>query len=86
MKVEVIQAWPRRFESRWLELPEGTTVQQAVMASGLDLAGVAAYAVFGQRVDGGQALADGDRLELLHPLSADPKEARRKRAATGRQA
>ena len=81
MKVEVVRAWPRRFESRWLELPEDATVADALAASGWDLAGVAAYAVFGARAGPQDVLNDGDRLELLRPLQADPKDARRRRAA-----
>ena len=37
-------------------------------------------AVFGELVAATQPLRDGDRLELLAPLSIDPKEARRRRA------
>ena len=81
MKVDVVHAWPRRFETRTLELPEGATVEDAARASGFDLADVVAYAVFGLRAEPAQALRDGDRVELLRPLLADPKEARRRRAA-----
>jgi putative ubiquitin-RnfH superfamily antitoxin RatB of RatAB toxin-antitoxin module len=42
---------------------------------------VVAHAVFGVRVDANAPLHDGDRLELLRPLLADPKDARRQRAA-----
>ena len=81
MKVEVIRAWPRGFESRVVELPEGATVADAMAASGFGMDGVAAQAVFGVRVDGSAPLLDGDRVELLRPLLADPKDARRQRAA-----
>jgi len=85
MKVEVLRAWPRRFQSIALELPDGSSVADAVAAAGL--AGdpeIAAYAVFGIRVEPGAVLADGDRVELLRPLQADPKEARRRRAQSAR--
>ena len=82
MKVEVIRAWPRGFESRMVDLPEGASVTDAVIASGLALDGVVAHAVFGVRVAGNAMLQEGDRLELLRPLLADPKDARRKRAAS----
>jgi putative ubiquitin-RnfH superfamily antitoxin RatB of RatAB toxin-antitoxin module len=36
--------------------------------------------VFGVRATGETVLRDGDRLELLRPLLADPKDARRRRA------
>jgi len=84
VKVEVIRAWPRGFESRMVDLPEGASVTDAVIASGLALDGVVAHAVFGVRVAGNATLQEGDRLELLRPLLADPKDARRKRVASGK--
>jgi hypothetical protein len=80
IRVEVVEAWPRRHESRWLELPDGATVAEA-----LDVAGYAPVpvAVFGERASAGRMLADGDRIEILRPLLADPKETRRRRAARG---
>jgi len=35
----------------------------------------------GVRTDWDAAVRDGDRIELLRPLVADPKDARRRRAA-----
>lgn len=81
MKVEVIQAWPRNVQSRFVELAEGARVADAVAASGFDVSDIVAHAIFGVRVDAGHRLCDGDRIELLRPLQADPKETRRKRAA-----
>ena len=81
MKVEVVRAWPRRFESVWVDLPADATVAQALAASGWkDDADIVACAVFGVRADGETVLHEGDRVELLRPLVADPKEARRRRA------
>ncbi|MGI8559989.1 MAG: RnfH family protein [Luteimonas sp.] len=80
MRIEVVRAWPRRHEAVVLALPAGATVADALAASGFALAGIEGYAVFGERVDGRAALRDGDRVELLRPLQADPKEARRRRA------
>ena len=42
-------------------------------------------AVFGQAVESGWVLDDGDRVELLRPLLADPKQARRERAGHHRR-
>lgn len=86
MRVEVVLGWPRRFESRQLDLPAGSTAASAAAASGLDLSQVAGYAVFGVRVDAQTRLHDGERLELLRPLVADPKESRRRRAAARKPA
>ena len=69
MKVELLRAWPRRFERIELELQAGATVSEAVIAAGWGADPEAvAYAVFGQRVDGDAVLRDGDRIELLRPL------------------
>ena len=81
MKVELIRAWPRRFESTWLELTDGATVGDAVERCGLPMDEVVALAVHGARVERDAVLRDGDRIELLRPLQADPKDARRRRAA-----
>jgi len=81
VKIEVVRAWPRRFESVWVELPAGATVAQAVAASGWqDDAETVGFAVFGVRATPGTGLHDGDRVELLRALLADPKDARRRRA------
>ena len=87
LRVEVIAAWPERHVAVTLELPEGATVGDAIDASGLSQDGIAGFAVFGQKADRGTALVDGDRVELLRPLTRDPKDSRRLRAAsrTGRQ-
>jgi putative ubiquitin-RnfH superfamily antitoxin RatB of RatAB toxin-antitoxin module len=43
-------------------------------------AGNLALGMFGARVAPGRPLAEGDRVEILRPLAADPYEARRRRA------
>lgn len=86
MKVEVLRAWPRRFERVEVQLPDISTVRDAVLAAGWgDDPESVAYAVFGQRVDGDAPLRDGDRVESLRPLLADPKEARRQRVEERRR-
>ncbi|MDI9240079.1 RnfH family protein [Lysobacter sp. LF1] len=81
MKIQLVRAWPRRFEAIELELPAGATVGDALVAAGLDRdAETVAHAVFGVRVARDVPLQDGDRVELLRPLQADPKTARRRRA------
>lgn len=79
--VEVVRAWPRRFEATTLALPEGATVADAVAAAGWSAdPELVAFAVHGQRVDAATPLRAGDRVELLRALLADPKDARRRRA------
>lgn len=87
LEVEVAYARPEQQLLLLLQVPAGATVADAVRASGLcerfpeiDLErdGVG---VFGRRVALGEVLRPGDRVELYRPLLADPKEARRQRAA-----
>ncbi|MGH8076489.1 MAG: RnfH family protein [Lysobacter sp.] len=81
MKVELLRAWPRRFERKQLELPPGSSVADALTAAGLvDDPETVAYAVYGVRVDPQTVLREGDRIEMLRPLQIDPKDARRRRA------
>lgn len=79
MRIEVVRAWPRRFESTFVELPEGSTVADALARVPMDAEEVA-VAVHGLRATLQTELNDGDRVELLRPLIADPKDARRRRA------
>lgn len=67
-------------------LEAGATVADAVDASGLlsarGFAGAdLACARFGRRVDAGSTVHDGDRIDITRPIAADPKDARRRRAA-----
>lgn len=85
LRVEVVDARPEAQRVVRLELPEGSTVRDAVAASGLDPRGAAAaLGVHGREVAPGARLRDGDRVDLLRPLAADPKEARRSRVRQGR--
>lgn len=87
--VELVYAASPEHIRRWpLRLPAGSTVAQAVAASGLlaefpELAGtVLSLGVFGKLVaePEQQVLRAGDRVEVYRPLLIDPKEARRLRA------
>ncbi|WP_312708740.1 RnfH family protein [Stenotrophomonas sp.] len=81
IEVEVVLAWPQRVLSRRLQLEEGATVADAVAAAALEGgADCPALAVHGVLARPQQVLHDGDRVELLRPLLADPKDNRRKRA------
>ena len=87
MRVELLRAWPHRFERRQLELPAGSCVADALLAAGVaDDPETVATAVYGLRVQPQTVLHDGDRLELLRPLQVDPKDARRRRAQARRKA
>ena len=84
LAVEVIEAWPRTFRSTPLRMRPGATVADALAAAGIAPEAYPAVAVFGERVALDHALAEGDRVELLRPLQADPKDARRRRAAAAK--
>lgn len=80
IRVEVIQGWPRRFESEAVRLPEGASVADAIAAAQLTAGGHVCVAVHGEKVPADRVLRTGDRVELLRPLALDPKDARRRRA------
>lgn len=86
IRVEVVHALPTRQIALSVALPEGATVRDAVMASGiLEAAGLTpaaldAVGIWNRVVTADSVLTDGDRVELYRPLVADPKDARRKRA------
>lgn len=85
IRVEVIVAFPREHALVAVELEEGATVLDAIRASGLrerypqidpDQNGAG---IFGRLVPLDTPLKGGDRVELVRPLAADPKELRRRR-------
>ncbi|HRN61283.1 MAG TPA: RnfH family protein [Luteimonas sp.] len=80
MRVEVVRAWRDRFDAETLELATGATVADALALTRVPREGIAGFAIHGERATGQTPLRDGDRLELLDPLLADPKESRRRRA------
>lgn len=88
--IEVVYAKPARQELIELKLPAGSTVQQAIEASGLlqrypeiDLT-KAKLGIYGKLSKPDTALRDKDRVEIYRPLIADPKEVRKQRAAEGK--
>jgi putative ubiquitin-RnfH superfamily antitoxin RatB of RatAB toxin-antitoxin module len=85
MKVTVVFAAPGVAAIDALDLPEGSTVADALARSALparlDLSTTISYAIHGQRALPETPLQDGDRVEILRPLIADAKAVRRARAA-----
>lgn len=82
MKVSVVYALPER--QAWLdvEVPEQSTVRQAIEASGilrafpsLDLTGQK-VGVFGKPVALEARLEAGQRVEIYRPITADPSALR----------
>lgn len=85
IEIEVAYAEPQRQFLRKIILPAGSTVADAIAGCGLerefgiDVAALA-VGVWSKTVARDGVLNDGDRVELYRPLTADPKEARRRRA------
>lgn len=85
IRVEVVLAWPERVIQRTLELAEDATVADALRVAAIEEAALCpAIAVHGVLAQPGQQLQHGDRIELLRPLLADPKDNRRRRAQAAR--
>jgi len=91
-KVEVVYATPERQALYAVSVPAGATVRDAIERSGvlaafpeIDLARNR-VGIHGKLATLATPLRDEDRVEILRPLQADPKEARRQRAARRRNA
>lgn len=86
--VEVVFAGPGRQILRRVRLPAGSTVEDALAASGLaeELGnlGVGPVGIYGKAVPARTIVRDGDRVEIYRPLRGDPKDLRRARAAKKR--
>ena len=89
VEIEVVFAAEDRQMLLGVKVAEGTTLREAVRASGMaahfpdvDLA-ACPVGIFGKVVVDAQvrSVQAGDRIEIYRPLLADPKEVRRLRAA-----
>jgi putative ubiquitin-RnfH superfamily antitoxin RatB of RatAB toxin-antitoxin module len=86
ISVTVVHALPDAAIEIEVHLPEGATIGDAIERSGIHARlrhfelSTAAVGIFGKRARRDTILADGDRVELYRPLTADPKAARRRRA------
>jgi putative ubiquitin-RnfH superfamily antitoxin RatB of RatAB toxin-antitoxin module len=94
IEVEVAYALAGEQQLLRLSVPAGTTVREAALRSGLDAKfadldlAQASLGIFGKLVAKPEerVLEAGDRVEIYRPLLADPKEARKARAARARAA
>jgi len=89
MHIEVVYALARKQERVSLDLPTGSSVLDAIQASGLlqrlPQSELGRIGVWGRLVSTGTRLRDRDRVEIYRPLIADPKDVRRERAAGTRK-
>jgi putative ubiquitin-RnfH superfamily antitoxin RatB of RatAB toxin-antitoxin module len=91
IEVELVYARANQQHVVSLHLATGATVADALQAVAatppfdtLDLSNVPT-GIFGDRVERGRVLENGDRLEIYRPLIIDPREARRQRARAERR-
>lgn len=87
IQVEVAYALPHTQSIIPLEVTQGTTAMEAVLQSGMlekypeiTIPGIV-IGIFGKKTAAHQVLKALDRVEIYRPLLANPKEARRQRAA-----
>ena len=90
VRIEVVYALPGRQTLLALDVPAATTVESAIMLSGIralhpdiDLA-AQRVGIFGQLVSLDRIVEAGERIEIYRPLIADPKESRNARVARKR--
>jgi len=83
--VEVVYAGPGQPIRRRVELIDGSTVMQAISASGIAVMlpdgaiDPARLGIFARKVTPDQLVREGDRVEIYRSLVLDPMEARRRR-------
>ena len=87
LRVEVVYATALRQAAIEVQAHAGATIEEVIRQSGIlrqfpeiDLA-CAGVGIFGEMARLDDAVRDRDRVEIYRPLIADPKEARRRRAA-----
>lgn len=91
INVEIVFALPTTATSLRIDIPQGTTAEQAVIKSGIcqtcpDIdAAALSLGVWNRTVKLDHELKDGDRVEIYRPLIADPKDVRRKRAEKAKE-
>lgn len=87
-EVEVVYALPAKQWSKRIALRQGATVREAIERSGLlgehpelDVSNLM-VGIWNHRSTLDAAVRADDRIEIYRPLTADPKEARRRRAGS----
>ena len=91
INIEVVYALPHEQMQLKLEVPQNTSVAEAIKLSGIlekypdiDL-DKNKLGIYGKLTKADAVLRDKDRIEIYRPLRADPKEVRRKRAEEGKE-
>jgi putative ubiquitin-RnfH superfamily antitoxin RatB of RatAB toxin-antitoxin module len=85
IQVEVVWADAGQVQAAMLQLAPGAVLADALAAASAQTGQVFApdqdAGIWGKLQSRSTPLADGDRVELYHPLKVDPKKARRERFA-----
>ncbi|WP_105190089.1 MULTISPECIES: RnfH family protein [unclassified Pseudoalteromonas] len=91
IEVEVVFALPDKATVLSVEVPKGSTAEEAVLKSGIvekcpeiDMKNLT-LGIWNRTCKLDTELKAGDRVEIYRPLIADPKEARRKRAEKAKE-
>lgn len=79
MQIAVIKVDRQAVKDLSVDLEAGATVADAIKAAGWSLGENYVAAVWNHRVEDNYVLQEGDRVELLAPLTVDPMTARRLR-------
>ncbi|TCK01545.1 hypothetical protein EV694_0160 [Volucribacter psittacicida] len=92
IQIELAYALPDRYYLKTLQVESGTTIQHAILQSGIlqqytdiDLR-QNKIGIFSRPAKLTDIVNAGDRIEIYRPLLADPKEIRRKRAEQQKEA
>lgn len=91
IRVEIAYARPDEQVIIPVDVPEGTTLEQAIVQSRIQerfpeiQIQAAKVGIFGKLGKLSATVRPGDRVEIYRPLLADPKEVRKKRAAEGKR-
>ena len=80
MRLTLIAAWADHVDEQTIELADGTTLGDALVAFAIGEVSAADVGVWGKSVPLETLLKNGDRIERYRPLIADPKLARHRRA------
>jgi len=91
INIEVVYGLPHKQKLLALTVPEGTTIESAIVQSGITqyfpeiIPSEAVVGIFSKPHKLEDVLHQGDRIEIYRPLTADPKEMRKIRAAKAKQ-
>lgn len=91
LDIEVVYGLPHKQLLLALRVPEGTTIEQCIKLSGIVkhfpeiIPHKAVVGIFSKPDKLDALIKQGDRIEIYRPLTADPKEMRKRRAEKAKQ-